>query len=129
MAQPQTKPELPEGTYSVSKEDKEEIRKFGRELNKFIQDYARKNAKGPGMFPFKIIVGGLDYVVQIHQQRASVVRDDYLCSLDEFENKNLFDLLIEPFAEEPEIKVEESAPADSIPSPVNLADGPEEASV
>jgi len=141
----QKKPELPEGTYAITKQDKEVIRNFGRELNKFIMDYARRNARGPGLFPIKIVFGGFDYFQQIHQQRARTVADDLLMTIDEFESKNLHDSIFEPFADEPEVETpvdtpEVAAPvteqdkvaeevAEAIPSPVDLSrpeeDGPQ----
>lgn len=123
-------PKLPDGTWSVNKDEKKMIREFGRELTKFILDYAQKNSVAGHFFHTKIVAGGFQYFMEVQNQKAKLVGDDVLVSQATIEKYGLNKLLAEPFEEEPEAPAPEDKPAEAapagVPSPIQREDmGPE----
>lgn len=97
-------PEMPKDTWSVTAEEKSEIRAFGRELHKFILEYAQKTAKN-GRFHAKIMFGGFQYVADIQNQKSKMIGDDILVAKDTIERYGLNEALVEPFEDEPQAPV------------------------
>lgn len=120
-------PELPEGTWPITKEDKVEIRKLGRALHKFLLDYAKANPINGKFFPWKIIAGGFEYFQALQGQKAKLVHDDILCVQDLLERFGLGEALEEPFQHvEPE-EVPPTAPAETAPENAPAPSTPVEA--
>jgi hypothetical protein len=90
------KPNLPDGTWAVTKEDKEAIVKLGRELTKFLLNYAQ--AQGP-MFHTKIVAGGFQYFMDLQNQKAKLIGDDILITQAALEQYSLGNKIDEPFTE------------------------------
>ena len=117
-----TKADLPEGSWAITKEDKKEIQKLGRELHKFFIAYAKTNAINGKFFPWKIITGSMDYFQQLQGQKVRLVGDDILAVQDLLERYELGSLLEEPF-EHVEAPVEPaSVPENDFPSPAPVAE-------
>ena len=114
----QTKADLPEGSWAITKEDKKEIQKLGRELHKFFIQYAKTNAISGKFFPWKIVTGSMDYFQQLQSQKVKLVGDDILAVQDLVERYELGSFLEEPFThvEAPTPEVPPVAENDS-PSP------------
>lgn len=89
-------PKLPEGTWAVTKEDKEHIVELGRELTAFILEYAKKQGE---TFHAKIVAGAFQYFMDVQAQKAKVVGDDILIAQDAMARFNLGDKISEPFTE------------------------------
>lgn len=119
-----TKPkDLPEGSWAITKDDKLEIQKFGRELHKFILGYCKTNAINGKFFPWKIVTGGFDYFQQLQSQKVKLQGDDILVTQDMIEKFGLGEFLEEPFTP----VVEEPAPEEAKPEDkLNPAPAPEE---
>lgn len=113
------KPDLPEGTWAITKEDKKEIQKLGRALHKFLLEYAKTNPIGDKFFPWKIITGAFDYFQQLQSQKVRLVGDDILAVQDLLERYGLASVLQEPFThvEEPVEPAKEELPSGDSPSP------------
>lgn len=90
------KPKLPDGTWAVTKEDKEVIVDLGRALTKFILEYAR--SKGT-MFHTKIVAGGFQYFMDLQNQKAKLIGDDILITQAALEQYSLGNKIDEPFTE------------------------------
>lgn len=108
---------LPEGSWAITKEDKVEIQKFGRELHKFILGYCKTNAINGKFFPWKIVTGGFDYFQQLQSQKVKLQGDDLLVTQDMIEKFGLGEFLEEPFTHVEAPAPEETKGEDS-PSPV-----------
>lgn len=91
------KPKLPDGTWAVTKEDKDAIVSFGRELTKFVFDYIAKQNRET--FHAKIIAGGFQYFMDIQAQKAKLVGDDVLIAQAAMEKYGLGNKIDEPFVE------------------------------
>lgn len=102
---PPKNPQLPDGTWAVTKEDKEIIVDFGRKLSKFIFDYAKAAAKD-GKFHTKIVAGGFQYFMDMQKQKAALVGDDILIAQVALEQYNLGPKITEPFTDVEEIPEE-----------------------
>lgn len=89
-------PKLPDGTWAVNKEDKELIVDLGRELTKFILNYAK--AKGE-TFHTKIVAGSFQYFMELQNQKAKLVGDDVLITQAALEQYGLGNKIDEPFTE------------------------------
>lgn len=118
----QKKADLPEGSWAITKEDKKEIQKLGRELHKFFIQYAKANAVNGKFFPWKIITGSMDYFQQLQGQKVRLVGDDILAVQDLLERYELGSLLEEPFEHveapvEPAPVLENDSPSPA-PAPV-----------
>ena len=105
------KPNLPEGTWTVNKEDKEKIRAFGRELSKFVFGYAKEH--GEGRFHAKLVAGGFQYFMYLQKQKSALIGDDILITDDVIQKTGLGVDLEEPFSDPepvvPETKEEKLA--------------------
>lgn len=117
MSNQKPKSDLPEGSWAITKEDKLEIQKFGRELHKFVLGYCKSNAIHGKFFPWKIITGGFDYYQQLQSQKVKMAGDDILITQDSIEKYSLGDLLEEPFTPSPEVEASEDSPS---PVPVEV---------
>lgn len=93
----QQKPKLPDQTWSITKEEKKKIVDLGRELTKFIFDYAKKS---DGKFHVKIAVGACQYFTDLQRQKAELVGEDLIASQDALERFQLGNMINEPFTEE-----------------------------
>lgn len=101
------KPNLPDQTWAVTKEDKEKIVAFGRELHSFILGYANHHNES-GKFHSKIIAGGFEYFFGLQKQKATLIGDDILVSQDAMEKHGLGVFVAEPFVHvEEEVSTEE----------------------
>jgi hypothetical protein len=88
---------LPEGTWAVTKEDKEAIVKMGRELTKFVFDYI--NGLGAKTFHAKIVAGAFQYFMDVQQQKSKLIGDDVVISQVITETYDLGKFVEEPFTE------------------------------
>lgn len=120
------KADLPEGTWAITKEDKKEIQKLGRELHKFLLEYAKANPIGDKFFPWKVITGAFDYFQQLQSQKVRLVGDDVLAVQDLLERYGLASALQEPFThvEEPTEPAKEELPGGDSPSPAPASEAP-----
>jgi len=91
-------PNLPEGQWSVTKEEKKVIIDFGRKLTKFVFDYANDN-KSNGRFHLKVVAGGFQYFMDLQKQKATVISDDLIIVQDAMSKHNISPELSEPFVE------------------------------
>lgn len=64
-------PQMPDGTWAVSKEDKAMIVEFGRFLSKQVSDYA--NSK-EGL-PVRILAGALQYVMDVQMSKVKAISE------------------------------------------------------
>lgn len=94
------KPQLPEREWSVTKEEKEKIVALGRELSKFILDYANKN--GNGRFHTKLVAGAFQYWMELTNAKARAAGDDLLIVENTVKEYNLGKGIDEPFVEDEE---------------------------
>ena len=90
-------PKIPEGQWAVNENDKEVIRKFGRELSKFVFEYARANMIESKFFHLKFVAGAFQYFMDLQSQKAKVVGDDILATQDSIDRYGLGAVLTEPF--------------------------------
>ncbi len=90
-------PKIPEGSWAVTESDKEIIRKFGRELSKFVFEYARANMIESKFFHLKFVAGAFQYFMDLQTQKSKVVGDDILATQDSIDRYGLGNILVEPF--------------------------------
>lgn len=105
-------PELPEGTWAITEEDKALIQKFGRALSGFVLEYAKTNGVD-GKFHTKTIAGGFEYFMSLQKQKGQLIGDDVLMSQDTMEKYNLGADMVEPFSPAP---VVEETPEVTVPT-------------
>lgn len=93
-------PEIPEGQWAITKEDKIAILELGRELHKWLQ----AKFAGEGTKHIKIVAGSFQYVMDLQSAKAKAVGDDFVIAQEAIGKFNLGDKINEPFAEvlEPE---------------------------
>lgn len=93
---PQT-PKLPEETWSINKEEKEIILDLGRELSKFIFDYAKR--KELPTFHLKYVAGAYQYFMEVQRIKTNLLGEDLLITQAAIEHFGLGDKVEEPFQE------------------------------
>lgn len=98
------KPTLPEETWSVNKEEKEQIVELGRRFNKFIMDYIQE--KQVKNFHLKLVAGAFQYFMEIQRSRSRLISDDVIILSEVIENYGLAGKIEEPFQEPEPIEVE-----------------------
>lgn len=107
-------PELPDGHFALLPEDKPLIRKFGKELSAFIYGYAQKE----GGLDVKILVGGLDYLMTIVNERKKLLAnhfgDELLRAIKAVDEADLSTKIEEPFQDTPGAP-EPAASTDALP--------------
>lgn len=96
---PNKKPEMPDQTWSVNKEEKAKIVDLGRKLTNFIFNYAKENMDAPGRFHPKIVAGAFQYFQEIQQQKARAVSDDLLIVQSMVAEYDLGKFIDEPFVD------------------------------
>lgn len=95
-------PEVPAGSWPITKEDKANIRELGRELNKFLQAHFST----AGTVHIKVLAGAFQYVMDLQAQKAKVIGDDFIISQEVIVKYNLSGLVHEPFEDDPEPEAE-----------------------
>jgi hypothetical protein len=91
------KTKLPEGTWSVSKEDKQKIVEMGRAVSEFVFDYINKN--GFKTFHVKIAAGAFQYFMDVCGQKEKLIGEDLVICQAVTENYKLGEFIQEPYAE------------------------------
>lgn len=90
---PKNKGGLPDGTFAINQEDKKEIVALGRDLRKFVLEYA---AKKPN-FHLKIVAGAFQYFMDIETQKKNLIGDDVALSQRVLAAEGLGTRINEPF--------------------------------
>ena len=92
---------LPAGQWTVSNKDKKLIRELGKELEKFIAQFAKTH---DGL-ETKIVVGAFDYVSQMINLRSKLISDRYMYLRECVSQKGLETMMaeFEPFQDTPEV--------------------------
>ena len=103
---------LPAGQWTVSNKDKKLIREMGRELEKFISQFAKTH---DGL-ETKIVVGAFDYVSQMINLRSKLISDRYMFLRECVSQKGLEKLMeeFEPFQDTPEVPEGSAASVDDM---------------
>lgn len=95
----QRKPEMPQDTWPITKDDKVQIRALGRELHKFLN----KQFEGKESVHVKIVVGAFNYIMDLQTQRTKLVGDDFLVAQKSIQMAGFGDKVEEPFEVEPDL--------------------------
>lgn len=93
-------PQLPNATWAITADDKIKIQELGRKLVEFLAEYY----KGRDSVHVKQVVGGFQYVMDLQEQRKTILGDDFIISQSAFNQNKLNDRLEEPFQQMPEQK-------------------------
>lgn len=102
-----TRPQVPDGQWTINKEEKGEVLALGRKLNAWLLDQAKEQGV---TFHMKLIAGAVQYVMDLHKRKADIVADYPLVMEKAFADAGLGNELEEPF-NEPEPEVIDESPA------------------
>lgn len=94
----QEKPQLPDGSYAITREDKLKIQAFGRKLHALVIQESKENPD----FQVKIMYGGIDYLNEIITQKRKLANESLTLVQKMMEEGELHNKLEEPFSPEPE---------------------------
>lgn len=117
------KPNLPDGTWAVTAEDKKEIVSFGRELSKFIFDYIAK--LGKDKFHAKIVAGGFQYFMDIQAQKSKLIGDDVVIAQETLEKYSLGNKIDEPFVDVEIVPESKEAKIERLKKEIEILEAPE----
>lgn len=89
---------MPDETWSITSAEKDKIREFGRKLNLFIREYFKDEKS----IHLKLIAGGFQYIMQLHNQGAKLIADDFAIANAAVLSFGLAGSLEEPFENIPD---------------------------
>lgn len=93
------KPNLPDGTFTINKDDKKVVVELGKKLRTFLLDFAQEKKS----LHIKIIAGAFQYFMEIEGQKGKLIGDDVALSQEVLVKYGLGDKIEEPFQDGPEV--------------------------
>lgn len=90
---------MPQDTWPITKDDKAEMQKLGRELLAFLKNYFKDHDR----VHLKLIIGAFNYVVDLQTQKTKLIGDDFKLLDETIKRNNLEEFIEEPYEPEPEV--------------------------